>query len=99
MVAVGLTVVEPVAEAEVNVPGAMAMEAAPEVVQLRVLVAPLAMVPGLAAKEAMVGGDAGVGWLPGDDPPHPASAPQFTARRSSKKTDRKVPFQWMRALG
>lgn len=50
-----MTVVEPVAEAEVNVPGVMAMEEAPEVVQLRVLLAPVVMPVGLAVKLAMAG--------------------------------------------
>ena len=55
MVAVGLTLVEPVAEVEVNVPGAMAMLVAPEVAQLSVLLEPEAMLVGLAEKEEMAG--------------------------------------------
>ena len=55
MVAAGLTVVEPVAEVEVKVPGAMATEVAPVVDQARVVLAPLAMVPGLAVKEVIAG--------------------------------------------
>ena len=55
MVAVGLTVVEPLAVVEVNVPGVMAMLVAPLVTQLRVLLEPGVMLVGLAVKELMVG--------------------------------------------
>jgi len=55
VVAVGLTLVEPLADAEVNVPGVMAMLVAPVVAQLRVLLEPELMVVGLAVKELMVG--------------------------------------------
>jgi hypothetical protein len=40
---------------EVNVPGVMAIDVAPVVVQLNVLLEPEAMLPGLAEKELMVG--------------------------------------------
>jgi hypothetical protein len=52
---VGLTSVEPLAEVEVNVPGVMAMLAAPVVAQLRVLLEPELMDVGLAEKEVIVG--------------------------------------------
>ena len=55
MVAVGLTVVEPLAAADVNVPGVMAILVAPVTVQLNVLLAPELMQVGLAVKELMVG--------------------------------------------
>ena len=55
VVAVGLTLVEPLADADVNVPGVMAMLVAPVVAQLRVLLEPELMVVGLAVKELMVG--------------------------------------------
>jgi flagellar biosynthesis protein FliR len=55
VVAVGLTVVEPVADVDVNVPGVMAMLVAPVVAQLSVLLDPEAMVAGLAVKEVIVG--------------------------------------------
>ena len=55
VVAVGLTLVEPLAEVEVNVPGVMAMLVAPVVTQLSVLLAPDAMLAGLAAKDVIVG--------------------------------------------
>ena len=61
MVAVGLTVVDPMAAVEVNVPGAIAIVAALAVVQLSVLLAPLAMLMGFAANVAIAGGGAGVG--------------------------------------
>lgn len=55
MVAVGLTLVEPLAEEEVKVPGVMAMEVAPEVNQLSELLEPELMLVGFAAKELIVG--------------------------------------------
>ena len=55
VVAVGLTVVEPLAAAEVNVPGVMAMLVAPVTVQLSVLLEPEVMLVGFAVKELMVG--------------------------------------------
>jgi len=53
--AVGLTLVEPLADADVNVPGAMAILAAPIVAQLSVLLEPEVMLMGLAVKELIVG--------------------------------------------
>ena len=55
MVAAGLTLVEPVPEVDVNVPGVMAMLVAPVVAQLRVLLEPDRMLVGLAVKELIVG--------------------------------------------
>lgn len=55
VVAVGLTLVEPVAEDEVKVPGVMAMEVAPEVDQFSVLLEPELMLVGAAVKELIVG--------------------------------------------
>lgn len=55
VVDVGFTVVEPLAEVDVNVPGVMAIDAAPVVVQLRVLLEPETMLVGLALKELIVG--------------------------------------------
>jgi uncharacterized protein (DUF2236 family) len=57
VVAVGLTLVEPLADVEVNVPGVMAILAAPATIQLSVLLEPEFMLVGLAAKEAMVGAE------------------------------------------
>ena len=55
VVAVGLTFTEPLADVDVNVPGAMARLAAPAVVQLSVLLEPELMLVGLAVKELIVG--------------------------------------------
>jgi hypothetical protein len=55
VVAVGLTLVEPVADAEVNVPGVIAMLVAPVVDQSNVLLEPEAMLGGVAVNEEMVG--------------------------------------------
>lgn len=51
----GLTLVEPVADDDVNVPGLMAMFVAPVVVQLRVLLEPEVMLVGFAENESIVG--------------------------------------------
>ena len=55
VVAVGLTPVEPLADADVNVPGVIARLVAPVVTQLNVLLEPVVMLAGLAVKELMVG--------------------------------------------
>jgi hypothetical protein len=55
VVTVGLTLIEPLADAEVNVPGVMAILVAPVVAQLSVLLKPEVMLAGLAAKLMMVG--------------------------------------------
>lgn len=55
VVAVGLTLVEPLAAVEVKVPGVMAMLVAPLVAQLSVLLEPDVMLVGLAVKVLMVG--------------------------------------------
>jgi hypothetical protein len=55
VVAVGLTLVEPLADVDVNVPGVMAMLEAPLVDQLSVLPEPEVILAGLAVKELMVG--------------------------------------------
>jgi hypothetical protein len=55
VVTVGLTLIEPLAEVDVNVPGVMAIDVAPLVDQLRVLLAPEVIVAGLPAKELIVG--------------------------------------------
>jgi len=52
---VGLTLVEPVAELEVKVPGVIEIVVAPEVDQLRLLLEPESMPAGLAVKELIVG--------------------------------------------
>jgi hypothetical protein len=55
VVAVGLTLVEPFADVDVNVPGVMAMLVAPVVAQVSVLLEPEVMLVGLAVKELIVG--------------------------------------------
>ena len=55
VVAVGLTLVEPLAEVDVKVPGVMARLVAPVVTQLSELLEPETMLAGLAVKEVMVG--------------------------------------------
>jgi hypothetical protein len=56
VVAVGLTLVAPLAEVDVNVPGVMAILVAPAVAQLSVLLEPEAIPAGLARNELIVGG-------------------------------------------
>jgi hypothetical protein len=74
VVTVGLTLAEPLADVDVNVPGVMAMLVAPLVAQLSVLVEPELMLSGLAVNEVMVGTEP----FPGDGidgvvEPQPAS--------------------------
>jgi len=57
VVAVGLTLVEPLADVDVNVPGVMAILVAPLVDQLSVLLEPEFIVAGLPANELIVGGE------------------------------------------
>jgi hypothetical protein len=63
VVVVGLTLVEPVADVEVKVPGEMEIVVASLVVQCRVLVAPEFTLVGFAAKDEMVGMDEAGGVL------------------------------------
>jgi len=60
VVAVGLTLVEPLADVDVNVPGVIEMLVAPVVDQLNVLLAPDMKLVGLGTKELIVGFVAGV---------------------------------------
>jgi hypothetical protein len=55
VLAVGLSATDPVPEVEAKFPGAMVTLVAPVVLQLSVVLAPLVIDAGLAAKEAMVG--------------------------------------------
>jgi hypothetical protein len=55
VVAVGLTLSEPLAEVDVNVPGVMAILVAPFVAQLSVLLEPEVILVELAVKELIVG--------------------------------------------
>ena len=77
MVAVGLTLVEPLAEAEVNVPGEMAMLVAPAAAQLSVLLVPGFTLVGFAVKEVIAGTEPFPdGELDEDVEPQPASPAQ-----------------------
>jgi hypothetical protein len=55
VVAVGFTLVEPLADEEVKVPGVIAMPVAPIVAQLSVLLAPDAILAGFAVNELITG--------------------------------------------
>ncbi|MGO9339773.1 MAG: hypothetical protein ACLPY1_19920 [Terracidiphilus sp.] len=55
VVAVGLTLVEPLADVDVNDPGVMAMLVAPVVAQLSVLPEPEGILAGMAVNEPIVG--------------------------------------------
>jgi hypothetical protein len=55
VVVVGLTLVEPLADTEVNVPGVILMLVAPVVFQLSVLLEPAMILAGVAVKELIAG--------------------------------------------
>ena len=55
VVAVGFMLVEPLVDVDVNVPGAMAILAAPAATQLSVLLVPEFMLAGDAVKDVIVG--------------------------------------------
>lgn len=57
MVALGLTLVEPLASVDENEPGSIVMLDAPLVAQLRVALEPALILPGFAPKEVMTGAD------------------------------------------
>jgi len=57
VVAVGLMLVEPLADVDVNVPGVMARLVAPADAQLSVLLVPEFMLVGFAVKEVIVGAE------------------------------------------
>lgn len=92
VVEVGLTLVEPVAAVEVNVPGVMAMLVAPVVAQLSVLLAPEVMPVGFAAKELTVG--VGCELVPPDedDDPQPMSPAQANRTTASSAPPRAYGF-------
>lgn len=64
VVVVGLTVVVPVADADVNAPGVIVTDDEPVVVQERVVLFPATKVVGLAVKAEMLGGGVGAGAEP-----------------------------------
>ena len=57
VVAVGLTLVDPLPDVDVKVPGVMAILVAPVVTQFSVLLAPESMLAGLPAKEVIFGAE------------------------------------------
>jgi hypothetical protein len=83
VVAVGLTFVEPLANAEVNVPGVIAILVTSVAVQLRVLLAPELIPVGLAAKELIAGIDCGP--FPVDDVDAPQAARPTQVRRTTAR--------------
>ena len=85
VVAVGLTLVEPLANVEVNVPGVMAILVAPVDAQLNVLLVPEFTLVGFAVKEVMVGAGPFL-ESPFDAPPQAASPRQ--ADRASSRAQR-----------
>lgn len=83
VVAVGLTVVEPLADVDVKVPGVIEMPFAPVTAQLSVVRAPELRLVGFATKEVIRGA-----WVPEDDvdsvvEPQPASPIQARGIRTS----------------
>lgn len=93
VVAVGLTLVEPLADVDVNVPGVIAMLAAPVVDQLRVALAPVFMPVGFAKNERMVGAEPFV--VPEfDAPPQPIS----TAHAARTQADKMRPPRMRRKI-
>lgn len=86
VVAVGLMLVEPLADGDVNVPGAMAILVAPAAVQLSVLLVPEIMLVGSAVKEVIVGTEPfPEGGLDEGIDPQPASPAQANRMRTSEQ--------------
>jgi len=83
VVAVGLTVVEPLADDELKLPGEIEIVVAPLVTQLRVAFAPEFMLVGFAEKELIAGAEP----FPSDEldelVPQPASPTQTASIRST----------------
>jgi hypothetical protein len=93
VVAVGLTVVEPLAEVDVNVPGVIARVAAPAVSQLSVLLEPEEMPLRSVVKEVI----AGAKPFPEDEldelpVPQPVSTPQ--QYKTNAVAQRPAPEEW-----
>jgi hypothetical protein len=83
VVTVGLTLVEPLADVDVNVPGVMAILVAPLVVQLSVLLEPEFRLSGPAVNELIVGADPFPGaGIDGFVDPQPASMAQANRMRT-----------------
>ena len=88
VVAVGLMLVVPLAEADVNPPGEIEMEVAPLVAQLRVLLAPELILVGLAVNELIDGTEP----FPEEDEVVPAQAarPKQTTATSASLAKRRA---------
>lgn len=85
--AVGLTLVEPLADVDVNVPGVIARLVAPPADQLRVLLAPEFMFVGFAVKLVIAGGEPGPGEeLEGATVPQPIRLAEASKSKTSKCT-------------
>ncbi|HXX28592.1 MAG TPA: hypothetical protein VEI99_08990 [Terriglobales bacterium] len=82
MVTVGFTLVEPLADVDVNVPGVIATPVAPAVDQLNVLLRPEFTPLGSAAKEMIVGAPPFAGDEV-DEPPQSASPIQASKMRTN----------------
>jgi hypothetical protein len=88
VVAVGLTIVEPLADAELNPPGEIEIVVAPLAAQLSVLLAPELMLAGLAPKDVIVGADPFPWFVLVEPvvPAQPAMPAQATRATASGKT-------------
>jgi hypothetical protein len=89
---VGLTLVEPLADADVKVPGVMATLAAPAVAQFNVLLAPELMLVGFAPKDVICGREPFPPFAGVDNvaPVHPARAAHtIRAKAVAKQSSRK----------
>jgi hypothetical protein len=88
VVAVGVTLVEPLAAVEVKDPGEIYIFVAPVVAQLSVLLAPGLMLAGFAANDVMAAGltvpEAEPAWLP--QPARPLRASRKTAPAQKHRT-------------
>lgn len=87
VVAVGLMLVEPLDDVDLNVPGVMAMLVAPDAAQLSVLLVPESMLVGSAAKDVIVGTE----FFSEAEPdefvaPQPTSPAQANRIRTSEQT-------------
>jgi hypothetical protein len=90
VVAVGLTLVEPLADVDVNVPGVMAILVAPAAAHVSVLLVPELMLVGFAAKDVIVGVEPfGVDELGEVAPPQPARP--IPANRANTRAQRPSP--------
>jgi len=91
VVAVGLMLVEPLAEADVNVPGVMAILVAPAAVQLSVLLVPEFTLVGSAVKEVIVGAEPFPGGELDEVEPQPTSPTQANRIRITTSAERSSP--------